>query len=383
MSAQLDFPIIATEQASTPATQTQTFKDLVLAQFKAEEPAMLTLASKYKDVAFDCTTTKGMDAAKAARLELREQGRYKIQRAAEQTKKDANDLKRLIDSESGRLIALVQPVEDAVDKQIQAEETRKAEEKAERERKAAELRAHHEAKIGQIRACVERAKGMPSERIANGIAAVEGLAFGEDCGDFLSQYQSAKDETLEAMRALLAEAQAREAAEAQRLENERVAAVLAAQKLALEEQAAELLRQRVAVTHAIVFSFPEPEPEPAPAPVKRQPDIEAQQPQQVLKAEPEKADATDRAPAVNVSPVGGPMGAGQAAAAAPAGDQDTAPALTTGSVCERLGLTLRTDFIESLGFSPVPTTGRGTYWLESDVKPIGLALIAFIQKRIA
>jgi hypothetical protein len=41
--------------------------------------------------------------------------------------------------------------------------------------------------------------------------------------------------------------------------------------------------------------------------------------QHVLKAEGECPDATDRETCANASPVGGPMGAGQAAAAAPAG----------------------------------------------------------------
>lgn len=265
MNAQLDFPVIAPVQASTPVDRKQSFAEIVRAQYAAEEPTMKALAAKYKGVAFDCATTKGLDSAKAARLELREQGRFKLQRAAEATKTEANDLKRVIDAESARLIAIVKPVEDEVDSQIKAEEERKAAEKAERERLAAELKAHHDSKIATIRACADRARGLPSDRIANGIAQVEALAFGEDCGDFLAQYETAKAETLAAMRTLLDEAKAREAAEALRLENERVAAELAAQREALEKQAAELLAQRVAATHAIVFVFPEPEPTPAPA----------------------------------------------------------------------------------------------------------------------
>jgi hypothetical protein len=46
-------------------------------------------------------------------------------------------------------------------------------------------------------------------------------------------------------------------------------------------------------------------------------DTPAQAHQQVLKAEPATADATDRENPATTSPVGGPMGVGQAAAAAP------------------------------------------------------------------
>lgn len=47
--------------------------------------------------------------------------------------------------------------------------------------------------------------------------------------------------------------------------------------------------------------------------------FEGRDSQQVLKAEPTTADATDRDAPAMASPVGGPMGVGQAAAAAPAG----------------------------------------------------------------
>jgi hypothetical protein len=46
---------------------------------------------------------------------------------------------------------------------------------------------------------------------------------------------------------------------------------------------------------------------------------EGRDPQHVLKAEGESLDATDRGDRANASPGGGPMGVGQAAAAAPAG----------------------------------------------------------------
>lgn len=47
--------------------------------------------------------------------------------------------------------------------------------------------------------------------------------------------------------------------------------------------------------------------------------FQGQAPQHVLKAEPVTADATDLGAPVNASPDGGPMGAGQPAAAGPAG----------------------------------------------------------------
>ena len=71
---------------------------------------------------------------------------------------------------------------------------------------------------------------------------------------------------------------------------------------------------------------------------------EAQHPQQVLKAEPATADATDRGTAATTSPVGGPMGAGQAAAAAPSRAIEPA-ILNLGAICGRLGFTVNAAFL--------------------------------------
>lgn len=386
MSAQLDFPVIAPSQAAAPAETKQTFAEIVRAQYAAEEPIMKALAAKYKGVAFDCSTTKGLDTAKAARLELREQGRFKLQRTADATKTEANDLKRVIDAESARLIAIVKPVEDEVDSQIKAEEERKAAEKAERERKAAELKAHHDGKIATIRACVDRARGLPSERIANGIAQVEALSFGEDCGDFLGQYESAKDETLTAMRTLLSEAQASEAAEAQRLENERVAAELAEQRRLLDEQAAALLHQRVVATHAVVFSFPEPEQ--APAPAAKAPEVRAAPVSLVAANNAARADiAASAAPAMAFleevaglhTPKPESEPASTAQVATPAAIAAPVVSITLGQINERLApIAVTAAGLAALGFTH-KTEKASKQYPETDFPKICEALIKHVS----
>lgn len=385
MNAQLDFPIIAPNQVAAPAEQKQTFAEIVRAQYAAEEPVMKALAAKYKGVAFDCSTTKGLDSAKAARLELREQGRFKLQRAAEATKTEANDLKRVIDAESARLIAIIKPVEDEVDSQIKAEEERKAAEKAERERLAAELKAHHDGKIATIRACADRARGLPSDRIANGIAQVEALAFGEDCGDFLAQYETAKAETLAAMRTLLDEAKAREAAEALRLENEKVAAELAAQREALEKQAAELLAQRMAATHAIVFAFPEPEPEPEATPAVTVTEAPASPVSLVAAnnaARAEIAAAAEPAVSIRVPKPDSepPMPAPPAPCAASATVATPAARITLGQINERLApIAVTAAGLAELGFDYMQEKASKLYF-EADMPLICDALIKRLQE---
>lgn len=107
---------------------------------------------------------------------------------------------------------------------------------------------------------------------------------------------------------------------------------------------------------------------------------EAQQPQQVLKAEPAPvlADATDRGPAVIESPRGGAMGAGQAAAAAPAGEPAN---LKLGTIGERLGFTLTEAFVsEVLGIKPSGKDKRAVLYRESDFPRICDALVRHINK---
>jgi len=99
---------------------------------------------------------------------------------------------------------------------------------------------------------------------------------------------------------------------------------------------------------------------------------EPQPPQQVLKATPATADATDRGIAAIVSPGVGPMGAGQPADAGPTGGNvgrlqpaaNEPATLTLGMICERLQFTVRADFLaDVLHVSPARVEGKrpGTY----------------------
>jgi len=83
--------------------------------------------------------------------------------------------------------------------------------------------------------------------------------------------------------------------------------------------------------------------------------------QQVLKAEPATADATDRDAPANTSPGVGPMGAGHPADAGPAGGNvarlapaaNEPPTVKLGDLADTLGFQLRADFIEQvLGIKP-------------------------------
>lgn len=422
MSAQLDnlslVPTVDQPIADQSATTTTSIRDAVLAQFKDAEVTITGLAEKYRDVAFDVATPKGMKEAVAARADLRDNGRLMVTKAETRIKGEVNDLKRVMGAEVERLVAIVQPVEKHVDDQIKAEEARKAVEKAERERIAAEKAEAHRAKIAKIRAAADNAKGIASERITNGIALVESLAFGDECENFLPEYEKAKAETLAAMRQHLADAQHREAAEAQRLENERIAAELAAQRAALEAQAAELKRQteaahaaRVAITHGAVFSFPAPEPVVAPvaagpirdalargiaaefAPTTSLVAANNAAKAAIAETSEVQAAATECFAAIKEAEAAGAITPTQAlrlakstaavvAEDAVASAQAEPTLITTAQLGDLLGLPVQASLIESLGFTAIKLKKPGTYWDQAKAQAIGKALIAHIAKNI-
>lgn len=235
---------IATKAPSAVAAPLS-IKDAAIAHLRAQEPAIVELAERYRAVAFDMSTTKGLAAAKAARLDLRENGRFAIQRGRDATKDLLNDAKENVEAEAERLIGLVKPVEDNVHAQI---EVREAAIKAEKEREAARKRAHEE-RLTALRGHVAQAQGLPAARIANGIVAVESIIIDpEHWEEFFAQANEAKDETLARLRALLARTQAaeEEAAERerQRVEQARIAAEQRAEAARLKEAAEALARQQ-------------------------------------------------------------------------------------------------------------------------------------------
>lgn len=252
----IDFPAIDTEvtPVEVKTTAVATIKGIALAKVRACEPALRALAERYRDVVYDVSTPKGLQEAKDARHDLRENGRYAVQRAEQAVKDEANAVKKDIAPEAARLIAIVQPAEDDLDRIIKA---REAEIEAEKERKrqaeAARVQAHREA-IAKIRAYTEHAKGLPAARIQLGIDRLEGIHPGAEFEEFMTEAQTAKAETLGALRQLHADTLAREEEaarlEAQRKEQERIAAEQKAEAERLAAQRAELERQQAEIIAA-------------------------------------------------------------------------------------------------------------------------------------
>ena len=238
--------------APTAVLAPLSIKDTVLAQFKEAEASLVTMADRYRNVAYDVTTPKGMKEAIAARADLRDNGRLLITRAQKRVKDEVNDLKKVMSDEADRLVAIVKPVEDAVDAQIKAEEQRKADEKAKREQDEAERKAKHRDNLAKLDSYVNRAVGQPIDAIERAISVLEGLELGADWEEFLEAAQAARANTIAGLKQLIE-------SERQRQENERLSNELAAAKAELEAAKAN------AAPAVAPAPAPEPTPEPEPA----------------------------------------------------------------------------------------------------------------------
>lgn len=394
MNALTDLPKI-----ETTALAPLSIKDTVLAQFAEAERTVTALAEKYKRVAYDCATTKGMADAKAARLDLRENGRYAVQRAEAKVKGEVNDLKRVMAVEVERLVGIVRPVEEAIDAQIKAREEQLAAEKAERERQAAEAaRIEAERKqrledgIATLAGYVQKAQGKTAAAMAAGIAFVEAIvidpahwqeyterAAGTLAGTLqalramhATQVKAEADAAeLEALRREKAEREARERAQAQAEAARKAAEERAArEKAEAEARAAEALRQQQEAERAA-----------------------AQAESQRL----EELAAKNRARAEAATPVAAAVVAAvHAPAPAPAPVFVPAPVMTQAPRAEepatlkledinfRLALLkIDADGLAELGINPAKTEGAAKLYRESDYARLLRAIADYIAALMA
>ncbi|SEF28436.1 hypothetical protein ABL840_26935 [Variovorax sp. NFACC27] len=350
---------LSTPTSTEVSTQPTTIAQAALALFSPLENDMQVLATRHRDVVFDMSTPKGFKAAKDARLELRESGRFAIQRLRDKTKDQLNDCKKVIDGEATRLIAIVEPVETFVDEQIKVHEKKLADEKAERERIEAERTQKHLDAIEKIEGYIAKAEGLPIARIEIGLAYVREIDVSEAVfEDFAPRAAAQKEATIRALEKKITEARERAAAEEQRLENER-----------LRAQLADLQRQQAAAPAAA--------PEPAPAAAVQDPAAERQDAPEPACPAPAVAPrpagrvtaATDPAPAtapVRQFEVG-------AIAANDAGTAST-PTLRIGDIAARLGWTMTAEQLRSLGIEPAARERGATLYHEHQFPEICAAI---------
>lgn len=254
-----------------------------LADFDRVSAGIAALRETYAGVLYDCTTTDGLDAAKKARLAIREP-RYEVERVRKDAKAPILAIGKKIDDEAKRITAELLKIEEPIDAQIKAiEERREAERQA---RIAAEA-----ARVSEIRGRIATIAGWPAQYatapaslLAQQVRVAEDYTIDETFAEFREEACRALAASLDSLRTLHAGAVAREEekarVEAERAELERLRREDAERKAAEEREAAarrqaeeaELDSRRKAVEAAEAkiaaekaASAPAPTPEPPPS----------------------------------------------------------------------------------------------------------------------
>jgi septal ring factor EnvC (AmiA/AmiB activator) len=226
-----------TEQNTEYPTEPMT-ESLDIAEYRTTAAALALLREQYA-APFDVTTNPGMTAAKAARVEIRGY-RSALEKTRAEIKAPVLLRGQWIDAEAKRINAELLAIEEPIDRQIKAEETRKAEEKAARERAEAARVAALTARVYRIREQVIAVANQDAAAIREALAQAQ--AFEPDPEEFAEQWPEAMKaiaETRQTLATRLAEREAMEKWQAQREE-------LARQQAELDRKQAEDDAQRKA-----------------------------------------------------------------------------------------------------------------------------------------
>jgi hypothetical protein len=207
----------------TETTETAS-ADLVLVsnaivEFSTIDAGIAALTEKFSGVLYDCKTAEGLEAAKAARLTIREP-RYAVERIRTAAKRPLVDLGKKLDAEAKRITAALEAIEDPIDAQIKAEEQRREAEKAAKLAAEAARVAKIKQRIEAIRAIATQSVTAGSDQITLRLSELTQLAIDESFGEFADEALRALGETTATLRQLHAAALSREA-EARRIEAER------------------------------------------------------------------------------------------------------------------------------------------------------------------
>lgn len=191
-----------------------------IAEYSETARALADLRQRHQGVVYDVTVSKEMKAAKESRAELRGL-RTSLEKTRKEIKSPALERCRLIDAEAKRITAELVSLEEPIDVQIRAEESRV---EAERLAKLEEERRRVEAlqqKIQAIRDVPASLVGKPSVIIAGQLEKLRGTVLDEQ---EMGEYAIAADDALMAAIARTAElldAQQASEAEQKRIKAER------------------------------------------------------------------------------------------------------------------------------------------------------------------
>jgi hypothetical protein len=185
-----------------------------VAEFDVVSAGLGALQAQYGDVVWEVTTTKGMEAAKAARADLRSR-RTELERLRQAGKAPILALGKKVDSEAARIEAALRALEDPIHLQIKTEEGRKERERQERIEAELARVAGIQNRIEDIRAVTTKAIGKDAEWIGAERLRLSQVEIGPDFEEFADTARSVLETTKLALEALQNRAITDEAARVQ------------------------------------------------------------------------------------------------------------------------------------------------------------------------
>lgn len=249
MSHEIDPAAEQNQDATDIATASAlALRTAAMQELDTVEAGLSDLATKYKGVVFDVTTTKGMDEAKAARAAIREP-RYKAENIRKEKTSQLSKLGKEINERAGTIKDAILAIEDPIDKQIKAEEDRKEAEREAKRQAEADRIAGMNARLDNIRNMPLQAVGASADELQQAIdrVATDELEGFDEV--YLPTAQQTRDTALDALRKMLAERQAldEQAAQLERQRQEQAARdAEAAEQRRIADEAAQAERDRLA-----------------------------------------------------------------------------------------------------------------------------------------
>lgn len=236
---------VAVASATAPDLAKIDLKDVALAKFGDWKAQVEAAKGAFTNVVHDLSTQAKIDEVKSNRWRLIGQPRADARKVAGALKSKLASVSKAIGAELETAVAAFDAAEVLITPQIEAAEAKLAAEKAEKERVENERKQKHLNNIAVIAGYVDQAAGLPIERIERGIAYVQGIdVSAEAFEEFAPRAAEQKEVTIQRMQQMVADLKAKAAAEALRLENERLAAELVEKRRLMLEQQAEIDRQR-------------------------------------------------------------------------------------------------------------------------------------------
>lgn len=191
-----------------------------VAEYTQTEAALAELRQRYEGMTFDVTTTKGDKEARSARLEL---------------------VKLRTNLEAKRITSEIVKLEEPIDQLIKAEESRKAAEKAEKERIERERIAGIQSNILALTQWPQRAIGKSADDMKAMLAELSGFVPTADVyAEFVGQAEQAMRQAIETLSDMTQRAVEQEQIQRQMAEE---AARLEAERQRIAQEQAELRRQ--------------------------------------------------------------------------------------------------------------------------------------------